>query len=117
MLTTDQINDIAAFLRVINAAENLRQTRKRTLFVQNNRSEGNSDILKVAIADLQDAIDDLAPKALNPNAVQALRTAKQTLEIALANADSARPAFTSNALVWLDLARADLFTANPLNEF
>jgi hypothetical protein len=116
-LTQDQIDDIAAFLRVVNAAENLRQTRKRTVFVQNNRSEGNSDILKVAIADLQDAIDDLAPKALNPNAVQALRTAKQTLEIALANADSARPSFMSNALVWLDLARADLFAANPLNEF
>ncbi len=116
-LSEAQINDVAAFLRVVNAAENIRQTRKRTLFVQNNRSQGNSDMLKVAIADLQDAIDDLAPRGLDPTAVRALQTARQTLQIALANPDSGRAAFASHALVWLDLARADLFTANPLNEF
>jgi hypothetical protein len=117
IFNAQQVNDTGAFLRVVNAAENLRQTRKRTLFVQANRSAGNDEILRIAIADLQDAIDDLAPRSLNPNAVQAIRTAKQTLEIALANADSARPAFAANALVWLQIARDDLFTFNPLNEF
>ncbi len=115
--TPDQVNDVAAFLRVINAAENIRQTRKRTLFVQQNRSSGNTAILRVAIKDLQDAINDLDPKALNPAAVQALQTAKLTLETALANDDPARADFASNALVWLGLARDDLFSANPLNEF
>lgn len=113
----EQINDTAAFLRVINAAENIRQTRKRTLFVQANRSSGNTAILEVAIADLEDAIDDLEPRALNPAAVHALRTARLTLQIALANDDSVRAEFAANALVWLGLARADLFIANPLNEF
>ena len=115
--TPDQVNDVAAFLRVINAAENIRQTRKRALFVQNNRSSGNSAILRVAINDLQDAIDDLEPKALDPGAVHALRTARLTLQTALANNDSARPHFIAHALVWLSIAREDLFTANPLNEF
>lgn len=115
--TPDQVDDVAAFLRVVNAAENIRQTRKRTLFVQQNRSSGNTAILRVAIKDLQDAIDDLEPKALNPAAVHALKTAKLTLETALANDDSARADFASNALVWLGLARDDLFSANPLNEF
>jgi hypothetical protein len=115
--TPDQVNDVAAFLRVVNAAENIRQTRKRTLFVQHNRSPGNTAILQVAVNDLQDAIDDLAPKGLDPAAVHALETAKRTLQIALANDDSVRADFAVNALVWLGLARDDLFTANPLNEF
>lgn len=115
--TPDQVNDVAAFLRVINAAENIRQTRKRTLFVQQNRSSGNTAILQVAINDLQDAIDDLEPKSLDPGAVHALKTAKLTLQTARANDDSARADFAANALVWLGLARDDLFTANPLNEF
>ena len=66
---------------------------------------------------LRDAIDDLAPKRINPNAVQALRTAKLTLSTAQANADVDRPAFIDNALVWLNLAKQDLFSANPNNEF
>jgi len=113
----DQINDVAAFLRVVNAGENLRQTRKRVTFVRDHRGAGNTAILAIAIADLQDAIDDLAPKGLDPNAVQAIMTAKQTLEIARANDDAARAAFLDNALVWLGLARTELFAANPLNEF
>lgn len=115
--TPDQVDDVAAFLRVVNAAENIRQTRKRTVFVQQNRSSGNSAILRAAISDLQDAIDDLEPKSLNPAAVHALKTAKLTLQTALANDDSARAEFAANALVWLGLARDDLFAANPLNEF
>jgi hypothetical protein len=116
-LDESAVDAIGAFLRVVNAAENIRQTRKRALFVQANRGEGNTAILKVAIADLQDAIDDLHPRQLHPNAVHALRTAKQTLEIALANADADRPAYLSHALLWLALARGDLFAENPLNEF
>jgi mono/diheme cytochrome c family protein len=116
-LSPEQIDQVAAFLRVVNAAENIRQTRKRTVFVRDHRAPGNREILRVAIADLQDAIDDLAPVGLNPAAVHALETAKLTLETALANADADRPAFASNALVWLGLARDDLFSANPLGEF
>ena len=71
----------------------------------------------MAIADTQDAIDDLSPKSLNPAAVQALQTIKLTLSTALANADADRPAFMDNALVWLDLAKRDLFSNNPNNEF
>ena len=41
----------------------------------------------------------LAPKGLNPAAVSELRDIKQTLEIAKANADSARPPFMDHA--WL----------------
>jgi hypothetical protein len=112
-----QIGDIAAFLRVVNAAENLRQVRKRTQFVQAHRSAGNDDLLRLALADLDDAIAVLEERSLNPQAVYAFRVVEQTLEIALANPDAARPAFCASALVWLEEARKDLFVANPLGEF
>jgi cytochrome c peroxidase len=115
------VQQIGAFLRTINAAENIRQSKKRVAFVQANRGPGNTFILQVAIKDLQDAINDLEPKGLGmipgASAVQALKTAKQTLEIAVANADDARPAFCSNALVWLGIAKGDLIPGNPGGEF
>ena len=116
-LTTTQVDQIANFLRVMNAAENIRQIRKRVQFVHDNRSTGNTDLLTVAIADTQDAIDDLAPKGLDPSGVQALQTVKLTLSTAKANADANRPSFMDSALVWLNLAKQDLFTQNPNNEF
>jgi hypothetical protein len=116
-LTPTEVDQIANFLRVMNAGENIRQIRKRSLFVRNNRSAGNTDLLTVAIADTQDAIDDLQPKNLNPSALQALQTAKLTLSTAKANADANRPAFMDSALTWLDLAKQDLFLSNPNNEF
>jgi cytochrome c peroxidase len=116
-LSQTDINNIGAFLRVLNAAENIRQIRKRVTFVLNNRASGNTEILTIAINDTQDALNDLSQKNLNPAAQQALSTIKLTLQTAQANADSARPPFMSNALVWLGLAKNDLFSANPNNEF
>jgi hypothetical protein len=112
-----QQTDVAAFLRVINAAENVRQIRKQVQFVRNNRSSGNTSLLTVAIANTQDAIDDLNPKGLNAAAVNELFDIRQTLQIAKANADANRPAFIDHALVFLDLVRNELFTANPDNQF
>ncbi len=116
-LTQTEINSIGAFLRVLNAGENIRQVRKRAQFVHDNRATGNNTILTIAIADTQDALDVLSPKNLNPTAQHDLSTAKLTLQTALANPDANRPAFIDNALVWLDLAKTDLFAANPNNEF
>jgi hypothetical protein len=125
-LTQSEINDIGAFLRGLNAAENVRQIRKRVTFVRDNRSAGNTAVLTVAIADCQDALDDLQGRrqgdssivtTMNPAAVHDLQTAKLTLETAKANNDADRPAFMSNALVWLDLAKQDLFASNPNNDF
>ena len=61
--------------------------------------------------------DGAATLTLNPNAVQALQTVKQSLETALANPDANRASFMSNALIWLDIAKQDLFSANPSNDF
>jgi mono/diheme cytochrome c family protein len=116
-LTGAEQADVASFLRVMNAAENVRQTRKRVQFVRDHRSAGNSDLLKVAIADTQDAIDVLSQKSLNAAAVSELQDVKQTLVIALANSDANRPAFMDHALVYLNLVKGELFSANPDNQF
>jgi hypothetical protein len=116
-LTASEQADVASFLRVMNAAENVRQTRKRVQFVRDHRSAGNSDLLKVAIADTQDAIDVLGQKSLNAAAVNELQDVKLTLSTALANTDANRPAFMDHALVYLNLVRGELFSANPDNQF
>jgi len=116
-LTDAEQGDIAIFLRVLNAAENLREVRKRLLFVRDQRGAGNTSILTIALADTQDAINDLAQKNLNPVAQSNLADLKQTLIIARANADADRPPFITHALDVLARARADLFTANPNNSF
>jgi mono/diheme cytochrome c family protein len=116
-LTSAEQADLASFLRVMNAAENVRQVRKRAEFVKNNRSAGNSDVLRVAIADTQDAIDVLGQKGLNPVAVNQLFDIRQTLQIALANPDANRPAYMNHAIVYLNLVRSELFSENPDNQF
>jgi hypothetical protein len=116
-LTSTEQGDLASFLRVVNAAENVRQIRKRVLFVRDHRSAGNSDLLKVAIADTQDALDVLGQKGLDAAAVNELQDIKQTLTIALANPDANRPAFLDHAIVYLSLVKAELFSANPDNQF
>jgi hypothetical protein len=80
--SASQIADVGAFLRVINAGENLRQVRKRVEFVRRTRSSGNTDLLTLAIADTRDAIEALAQKSLNPRARTILEDVKKTLSIA-----------------------------------
>ena len=111
------IDDVAAFLRVVNAAENIRRVRKRAQFVKNVRSSGNTAILAAAIADTQDAINDLEQRGLNAAAVNELKDVKTTLETAKANPDSNRAAFMDHALTFLGLARGELITFNPNNQF
>ena len=116
-LDSDQQTAVANFLRVIGAAEKIRQLRKRVQFVHDHRSAGNTDILAVAIGDAQTAINVLTAKNLNPGARAELADVKTTLVIARANADADRPPFIDHALVYLGLARSDLFTAIPDDEF
>jgi hypothetical protein len=116
-LTDDEIAKLGAFLRELNAAENVRQVKKRVLFVRNHRGTGNTRILQLARLDVADAIRVLREKSLNSAAVQALQTVDLTLNIAIANADSARPAFLDHALAYIDVTRNALLAANPHNDF
>lgn len=116
-ITPAEIDDIASFLRSLNAGQNIRQVRKRLEFVLKERSSGNTAILDAALADTQDALDVLTRKDLSPAARQSLAAVKEALIIARAQADADRPAGIARALVSLDLAREDLFSSNPNNDF
>jgi cytochrome c peroxidase len=119
-LTLDQtqVDAIGAFLRVVNALENLRQVRKRVQFAHDVRSPGNTEIITLAIADLDDALGVIdVPSIVNTSARHALLTARHILVIARANADDQRSPFLAIGLSWLGLARSSLITANPLGEF
>jgi len=116
-LQPQEVADIAAFLRAVNAAENVREVRKRIQFVHDHRSAGNTQILTVAMADMDDALRVLTEKDLNPTARHYLATAKQATIIAQANPDANRPAYLDTVLVNLQGAKDDLFASNPASQF
>jgi cytochrome c peroxidase len=116
-ITPSQADDIANFLRELNALENIRQVRKRSLFVDQNRSAGNTAILGIAIDDTRDALNDLSQKRLNLAAQNELATVLQALEITVAQPDAARPAYLATALTYLDLAEGSILASNPNAEF
>lgn len=108
-LDATQIVAVAAFLRVINALENVRQTRESLSRVADDRALGGRsrrDVFRVATADITDAIDDLRGGGLHPDAVAELRTA-----LALAQEGLRRGSSRSQArkvIAKLDVVRGKL---------
>ncbi|GEM_PF-200589 len=117
ILGAEDVPKIAAFLRVLNVAENIRQTRERVEYLRSHVGPGSDEILATAIADLRDGMEILKEQSLHPDCQEALRAIIQTLEMSIPNGNAARPAFMSNALVWLDIAKETLFASNPNNDF
>ena len=74
---------VAAFLRVINALENIRSAialEERALDL--NLLDEQLDLLELALADTVDAIDVLRGGGLHPDAVQNLEQAVEDLQLA-----------------------------------
>jgi cytochrome c peroxidase len=118
-MSDDDVINISAFLRIINAGENIRQVRRRLEFLRANSGPGDSALFTMAIADTQDAYDVLQARqnTFNPGARHYLATAKQTIIMAQAQPVSSRAAYIDWAILNLNGARSDLFTQNPLNLF
>lgn len=114
-LTTDQQGDLAAFLRVVNSAANIDQVRKRAQYIKKVRSDGNTDLLNVALADTRDARNVLSAKNLSPDVQKQLTNAETQLKAALKAKDKDRPTLMTKVTNLLDKARAALFTATPPN--
>ncbi len=82
-LDATQVVAVAAFLRVINALENIRSASalgERALDLK--LSDEQLDLLEFARADTVDAIDDLRGGGLHPDAVQNLEQAVEQLQLA-----------------------------------
>jgi cytochrome c peroxidase len=125
-LTNDSVQNIAAFLRTINALTNMAQVQKRVQYVQNNRGTGNTTILNLAIKDTQDAITVLSSPNLGGatsgsptnKALAALQTVKQALQTAVVVPDDQRPfGYMTTPIAYLAAAKTDLLASNPNNEF
>lgn len=92
-LDTTQVVSVAAFLRVINAIENIRQsielleTSSQRGFSQRRQARAE---LALAIAETDDSIGVLAGAGLHPDAVAALREAKRLAENAASSTFSRR---------------------------
>jgi hypothetical protein len=77
-LADNQVGEIAAFLRVLNALENIRQA-EAMLVALPAREERAREALRLTAEETQDAMDVLSAAALHADAVADLYTAKQAL--------------------------------------
>jgi mono/diheme cytochrome c family protein len=102
-----QVVEVAAFLRVINALENIRASI--LLIEQSNRSRGAraKELLGLAVADTKDGIEVLVGGGLHPQAVAHLKEAKHLTRRAARSAFSRRR-HAAAAIRELEQARGEM---------
>ncbi len=105
-LETTEVIAVAAFLRVLNALENIRSAEESVVFSQGVRKSNTvKSLLRLAIAEVEDAIEVLDGGGLHPKAQQGLSQALDQLEAAsLADDKGDRKKFIKGALKKLDQA-------------
>jgi cytochrome c peroxidase len=111
-----QILAVAAFLRELNALENIRKVRARARFVRGRASSGNNALLDLALADTDDASGVLADKDLNAAARGHLAAARAALLAARSRPDGSRDPDLDRALEQL-LAARDALLSTPHPDF
>ena len=107
-----QVVEVAAFLRVINALENIRVSIERLEQGLERSREPAKQALRIAIAETDDSIAVLAGGGLHPDAVAHLRQARRLTERA---ADSLfrRDGLVRDAIAAQERARAELVVEEP----
>jgi hypothetical protein len=112
---------ISALLRTLNALVNIAQIRKRAQHLGSHTTSGGTVIMKVMIADSQDAIDDLASPNLtgkaSADALAAMHTVKKLLQNGLPFATQKPSVLMTQVQTWLEVARTDLVPGNPQDDF
>jgi cytochrome c peroxidase len=91
-LTAEENAKIAAFLRVINALENIRQARERQDAALNAPRRRARTLLALAAGETRDGIEVLAQSHLHPDVIARLFLAERILEL---GADGAIPVATA----------------------
>ncbi|HEU4508257.1 MAG TPA: hypothetical protein VFR78_08475 [Pyrinomonadaceae bacterium] len=109
-LEATEVSAVGAFLRVINALENIRSALEIEGRARNARFLNDSvDLLRLSISELQDAVDVLHGGGLHPEAQQKLRRAIELDQQALTTSSrSARQALIDEAIALKTSARSDL---------
>lgn len=109
-LEATEVAAVGAFLRVINALENIRSSINLETRARNARLFNDSvGLLKLSIAELEDAIDVLHGAGLHPEAQQKLRKAIELDQQAMTTTSiSARQALIDQAIALKIAARSDM---------
>jgi len=109
-LQATEVAAVGAFLRVINALENIRSALEIETRARNAKFLNDSvDLLKLSISELQDALDALHGGGLHPEAQIKLRRAIELDQQALTTSSrSARQALIDEAIALKNGARSDL---------
>jgi hypothetical protein len=109
-LQATEVSAVAAFLRVINALENIRSAIEIETRARNAKFLNDSvDLIKLSISELQDAVDVLHGGGLHPEAQQKLRRAIELDQQAMTtNSRSARQALLDQAIALKIGARTDM---------
>jgi hypothetical protein len=105
------IEAIAAFLRVLNALENIRASLELKNFVLDARAGDQTEkaLLKIALAEQEDVIEVLEPAGLHPGAVEHMRRAMHHTRLASASSGGfQRNAYVRQAIQDVHLAKRDL---------
>jgi mono/diheme cytochrome c family protein len=108
-LDATQIVAIAAFLRVLNALDNIDHSIPRLRKTESGRHFFSADDLAIVVADIDDAITVLSGGGLHPDAVQHLRDARSATRKALDH--GFKSADVRDAIAALGRARAALTSA------
>ena len=109
-LEATEVAAVGAFLRVINALENIRSSINIETRARNAKFLNDSvDLIKLSISELEDAVDVLHGGGLHPEAQQKLRQAIALDQQAMVtNSRSARQALLDQAIALKVGARTDL---------
>ena len=115
-LEATQVIAVAAFLRVINAVENIRQSQElleAAIFSKNLPQEDPANFLPRAVDEINDAVMVLKGGGLHPAAVRHLETADQLMRQATeGHGFSKRQSLVERAMAELKAARSDLIDAS-----
>ena len=105
-----EVSAVGAFLRVINALENIRSSINIETRARNAKFLNDSvDLIRLSISELEDALDVLHGGGLHPEAQQKLRQAIALDQQAMVtNSRSARQALLDQAIALKVGARTDL---------
>lgn len=116
-LDATQVMAVAAFLRVINALENLRETRSllvKVLASKNIDARQRSLLLQRSVQETQDSIKVLSAASLHPDAVVHLNKSKRLLSKAVdIYSAGRRNAFIKKALLQQNKAKMLLIGSQP----
>jgi hypothetical protein len=109
-LEATQVAAVAAFLRVLNALENIRSAIEIETRARNAKFLNDSvDLLHLSISELEDALDVLRCGGLHPIAQQRLRSAIELdRQASTTNSRSTRQALIDQAITLKLAARADM---------